>query len=84
MKNPYRFNVHWSDGEDRLRMVTQIEIPSHSIVVDAIVAAIDGFNQSIEEEFKFMQFSFNRTNPQSFGMAVADDDYEAEEPGNLC
>ena len=77
-----QFNVHWTDEDTGAREEVQIEIPSYSIVLDAIMAAIEAFNRKWATEKPAHGIRLNK-DPNLYSLMLADEDFEPEEPGIL-
>lgn len=75
------FTVHWIDEKSGERLSVAVEVQSHSIVLDVILASVNHLNEKIGKEKKKFNFQLAK-DPNLYSLMLADEDLEPEEPGN--
>lgn len=76
------FNVHWLDEETEERLSVAVEVQSHTIVLDVILAGINSLNEKLSKEKRKFGFQLAK-DPSLYSLMLADEDMEPEEPGKL-
>lgn len=76
------FTVHWMDEETEERLNVAVEVQSHTIVLDVILAAINSLNEKLSKEKRKFGFQLAK-DPSLYSLMLADEDMEPEEPGSF-
>lgn len=76
------FTVHWTEENTGEKLSVAVEVQSHSMVLDVIMAAVNNLNEKITKDKKKFRFQLAKE-PSLYSLLLADEDLEPEEPGNV-